>query len=185
MDIINRKKPWETPIGRILARYYKSQERMERLRKIESVIREDIRELTETIKTIMNTPKVTGKYGFRVFGSGGVDQDPNLTMMARLEEATEKAQEAIPEKYRRLISIQYRIHEIRRQIAPFVAAFGRLTDEERRVLELKYCYRKSNYSISNLLYCSEHKVRCIHGSAIGHLKDWLIRKSSQNRRKKS
>jgi hypothetical protein len=59
-----KNKPWETLIGKVLVKYYHKQSRLERLLGIEVILLGDIREMEETIKCMMDTPKMTAKYGY-------------------------------------------------------------------------------------------------------------------------
>lgn len=168
---MEKLKPWETPLGIILTKYYKEQARMERLRKLEITIREDIQEIKDTIQFMTSTPKMTAKYGYHAGGGGA--GDPMASMVLQLERETERANLLLPDKFRRLISIKHRIHEIREWISPFDLLMSRLTDEERRIVELKYHYRRSNRTISDLLYCDEGRIRYMHRKVLFYIMDSL------------
>lgn len=163
-----RVKPWETLMGKVLVKYYHKQSRLEQLRGIEVILLGDIREMEETIKCIMDTPKMTAKYGYSPGGSSDCI-DPLASMIEKLESATRKAQQLLPDKYKRLISIRYRIHEIREWMAPFDIAFNRLTEEEKRILEMKYSWRRSNRSIADMFHCTEKRIRSIHYKVIKYV----------------
>jgi DNA-directed RNA polymerase specialized sigma24 family protein len=40
-------------------------------------------------------------------------------------------------------------------MGPFDVAFNRLTEEEKRILEMKYSWRRSNRSIADKFHCTE------------------------------
>ncbi len=171
LEMERKLKPWETPLGIILTKYYKEQARLERLRKLEITIREDIQEIKDTIQLMTSTPQMTAKYGYHAGGGGAGDSI--ASMVIKLEKETERAHMLLPDKFRRLISIRHRIHGIREWISNFDLILGRLTDEERRILEMKYHYRRSNRTISDLLHCDEGKIRYMHRKMIFYIMDSL------------
>lgn len=172
VEIQKRIKPWETDIGKVLVKYYRNQARLERLRAVENGLLGNIRELEYTLKCMMNTPKMTASYGYSPGFCGG-DGDPLADMMEKLENATIRAREQLPEKYKRLISIKLRIHEVKEWMAPFDASLARMTNEERRILEMKYSWRRSNRNISDLLHCDEKRIRNKHYKIITYLTECL------------
>jgi DNA-directed RNA polymerase sigma subunit (sigma70/sigma32) len=51
-------------------------------------------------------------------------------------------------------------------MAPFDVAFNRLTEEEKRILEMEDSWRRSNRSIADMFHCTEKRIRSIHYKVI-------------------
>lgn len=167
-----RIKSWDPDVSKILAKYYKNKARLERLTVVENGLVGNIRELEYTLKCMMNTPKITASYGYSPGFCGG-NNDPLADMMEKLESATMRAKEQLPEKYKRLISVRLRIHEIKEWMDPFDCALLRITNEERHILEMKYSWGKSNRNISDYLRCDEKSVRNKYYKILNTLTDYL------------
>ena len=54
-------------------------------------------------------------------------------------------------------------------MGPFDVAFNRLTEEEKRILEMKYSWRRSNRSIADMFHCTEKCIRSVHYKVIKYI----------------
>jgi hypothetical protein len=160
--------PWFARIEKLLAFLWLSKERILRLETLEKLLLENTLALENSLNDFKRIPGLTAKYGL-VSGQVRMGDYDYSMLMEEYESQVDSIIKQLIQKYRRLVSIQYRLHNLREQIAPIEAAIRRLTDEEQIILEQKYVFRNSNYHIANLLHCSEKRVRYIYDKTIYHV----------------
>ncbi|HHV62099.1 MAG TPA: hypothetical protein GXX51_05615 [Firmicutes bacterium] len=172
-------EPWYPETERLIARYWHTKERIERLRAKEETLLAALKRLDLKLQEIKRIPGLTAKYGLVPGHLRSGDSD-YADLMEEYERQVDAITKEILEKHKKLASIQHRLHELQEWIAPIEAAMARLTEEERTLTEQRYLYHRSNYQIAAMLYCSEKRVRNMLRRIISRVAEWLGKKRVRN-----
>lgn len=171
-----KKASWFSETERLISRFCRAVDRLERLRKLEQALKEDIDELNQCLTDMKHIPGITAKYGLAPAASRSGDVGYN-SLMEQYEKQVDSITKQLLFKWRRLASIKARIHTIKEYAAPFEVAMSRLTVEEQKIIEHRYIYRRSNYQISYILYCSEYRIRYKLNAIVEYMAGWLNKRS--------
>ena len=173
------REPWFPETERLIAAYWRTKERIERLRAKEEALLAALKRLDLKLQEIKRIPGLTAKYGLVPGHLRGGDLD-YAALMEEYERQVDAITKEMLEKHKRLASIQYRLHKLQEWIAPIEAAMSRLTVEERRLTEQRYVYHRSNYQIADMLHCSEWRVRNMRNRIVRQMAEWLGKKPPRN-----
>ncbi|MGD8400671.1 MAG: hypothetical protein PVH64_07030 [Bacillota bacterium] len=163
---------WFGKTEKLLTFLWVSKGRIQRLESLEKLLADNILCLENSLNDLKRIPGLTAKYGLVGEAARSGDYDYAI-LMTEYEDQVDKITRQMIQKYRRLVSIRYRLHNLREQIAPLEAALRRATAEEQLILEQKFFFRNSNYHIADLLHCSEKRVRYIYEKIIYQIADNL------------
>jgi hypothetical protein len=163
---------WFGRTERLLTFLWISKGRIQRLESLEKLLLDNLHCLENSLNDLRRIPGLTAKYGLVGGLARGGDYD-YAVLMTEYEDQVDAITRQMIQKYRRLVSIRYRLHNLREQIAPLEAALRRATAEEQLILEQKFVFRNSNYHIADLLHCSEKRVRYIYKKIIYQVADNL------------
>lgn len=169
---IEEKDRWYPETERVLKQYWKSQLQLERLKAKESALVEGIRILEAELEEGKKIPGFTAKYGI-VPGSSRREDEGYTSLMQEYEEQVDKLASEITKKRKNLVVIRIRVCEIEEENAPFQAIVSRLTEEEKKLLEQRYIFRRSNYQIGMVLNCGEWRVRNMRNKIMEQVAEWL------------
>ncbi|NPV52193.1 MAG: sigma-70 family RNA polymerase sigma factor [Firmicutes bacterium] len=170
---------WYPETERLIARYWHTKGRIERLRAKEEALLADLKRLDLELQEIRRIPGLTAKYGVVPGHLRSGDSDYSA-LMEEYEQQVDKIAKKMLEMHRRLASIQHRIHELQEWIAPIEEVMNRLTPEERTLTEQRYVYYRSNYQVADILHCSEWRVRNMRHRIVRRIAEWLGKKSPRN-----
>jgi hypothetical protein len=160
-----KTEPWFARTEKLLVFLWLSKDRILRLETLEKLLLENTLALENSLNDFKRIPGLTAKYGLVSGQMRRGDYDYSI-LMAEYESQVDSLFKQLIQKYRRLVSIQYRLHNLREQSAPIEAAIRRLSDEEQIILEQKFGFHNSNYHIATLLHCSEKRVRYIYEKTV-------------------
>ena len=164
---------------KILRKYFKDVVRLESLIKKENLLRDQIIIMTNELDVLKRL------YGYSTscrwvplkVHFGNSDLSDKLTQQ---EDMISRYAMDLTQKHRQLISIQMRIFSIREFVDPLDVYIGRLNEEELQLIEYRYFYRMSNYTIADMLHCSEKRVRRMKEQIIDNIADWVGEKRRKN-----
>jgi hypothetical protein len=167
-----KKESWYSDTERLISRYCKAQDRLERLRATEQALKENIDELNQNLAEMRGITGITAKYGLIPGGSRSGDSG-YMSLMEQYEKQVDNITKQLLQKWRRLASIRARIHAIKEWSAPFGVAVSRFSAEEYSIIEHRYIFRRSNYQIAHIMYCSEYRIRYKLNKIVEYMASWL------------
>lgn len=166
------KQQWYVETEKLIRLYWRSKERLSRLREKERILQLSRGELKKNLIRTRAIPGYTRKFGIVSWEGRKGDFDYS-SVMVEYEKLVDKISRDLIKNNRALVSTQMRIYELLEFISPFELIFNRLTDEEKKLLEGKYLLNLSNYQLADILHCSEKRVRTMKKRIIFKIADWL------------
>lgn len=163
-----KAETWFLKTEKLLAFLWLTKDRIARLELLEKLLLENTLTLENSLNDFKRIPGLTAKYGL-VSGNVRMGDYDYAILMEEYESQVDSITKKLIQKYRKLVSIRYRLHSLREQIAPIESAIRRLSNEEQIILEQKYVFHNSNYHIATLLHCSEKRIRYIYEKIIIHV----------------
>ena len=141
---MTRKNSWFQDTERVLRLYFWSMDRLEGLRARERSLLATIKALEIEAAEIKRIPSLTSQYSTQP--ATAHRSDPGYAkLMVQYDEHWKRVQSELLDAYKRL-------DRVRRRIA-------RTEERAQKILEMRYLYGKSNYAISQVVWCSEATVR--------------------------
>jgi hypothetical protein len=171
------KETWFFQTEILISQYFKNEDRLNRLQEMEKILTNNLRLLDHELAEFKRIPGLTAKYNPAGRAKNLLTYDYS-DLMEEYENQFIRIFQQIFEKYKKLVSIQYRVYAIREFNAPLEMAMKRLSAEEKILMEQKYGFKTSNYQIASLLHCSEKRVRYMHRKIIVQIAERLNKKDS-------
>lgn len=163
---------WYRETEKLIASYWYYKDRIARLEAVEKAILDSLSTLTQELAAANSVPSYVAKYGIRPPAAPGQNKDLS-DLMADIEEQVDKLAAEIVGKLKRLASIRTRLQRARETIAPIEVVMARLSEDEKRITELRYVYRRSYYAIAEELPFTYSGVRRAHRRVIYLIATWL------------
>lgn len=147
----------------ILYRYYRKKQQIQRLKKSLNTIEEqikDIRRILSDKEALRPSLGIVGKYMIVVGGEGGgFHSDPVDRTYQMHIKTIEQLQNKLSELMQRKIKLKMRIFKLEQEIDGIEFAIGELSEIEKKIVEQKYFYKRSNVQIGIAINCDEATVR--------------------------
>jgi hypothetical protein len=170
---------WYPETERLLAKYWHNQERIQRLKVREKLLRDQIETLDKDLCQLIHIrdfPYINGVISFKARMG---DQDYS-NRLERQEIQISAVSETLFIKYKKLIHVQNRMFQLEEFDASMKTIIDLLSDEEKKLVERRYIHGDSNYQIGYFLHCSEHRIRNIHYRIINTIAQRLGKKNGRN-----
>lgn len=168
----NNTQPWYAQTENLIKLYWRSKERLLRLREKEKILQLSMGELKDRLNTSKEIPVYARKFGVISWSARKGDFDYS-SVLVEYEKLVDEISKDLIRKNKALVSIQKRIYELLGFLSPLELVFNRLTGEERKLTEEKYLLNLSNYQIADTLHCSEKRVRTMQKKILRKIADWL------------
>lgn len=167
-----RVSDWYKETEKLIASYWRLKDRIARLEAVEASILDTLDALNAELREAKSIPSYTSKYGILPPSARSQDRDYS-DFLAQVESQVDKLSEQILAKRKHLTSIQYRLQRAREMVAPLEVVMARLTEEERRITELRYVHRWSYWAIGTELHKSKTRIFYAHRTIILKVAEWL------------
>lgn len=172
--------PWYPEIERMIKKYWKDCDHLERLEARERLLAGRIVQLHNEMEALNELPGVRESYGI-IPGGIRSHKDRDLSDLMVIHEADiARCFKDLVFCHKDLNQIRRRLFKLRCFIQPIQVLIDKLTDEEKQLTELRYIYRYSNYQIGYRLNCSEWRVRELKNRIINNFAEWLGKKEPRN-----
>lgn len=169
---MKNKQQWYVETENLIRLYWRSKERLLRLREKEKILQLSQGELKKNLIRSRAIPIYTRKFGIVSWEAREGDFDYS-SVMVEYEKLVDEISRDLIKNNRALLSTQKRIYDLLEFVSPFELIFNRLTNEEQKLTEGKYLLNLSNYQIADILHCSEKRVRTMKKKIIYKIADWL------------
>jgi len=169
---VKNDQQWYAETEKLIKLYWRSKERLLRLREKERILELSRDELKKNLMRTKTIPEYSRKFGIVSWEARKGDFDYS-SIMVEYENLVDEISRGLIKNNRVLVSTQIRIYELLEFISPFELVFNRLTNEEKKLTEGKYLLNLSNYQIADILHCSEKRVRTMQKRIIYKIADWL------------
>ncbi len=161
----------------ILYRYYRKLQDLERKRKALAGTEKRIAEVRKLLAEADDFIPSFGMIGNYLAVVGGKSDGPPADHTARAYDAYTYSVERLTDELARLgkrrISLKLRIMTLEAETEGIEFAIGLLEPEERRIVEQKYLYRRSNLQIGMALGMDESTVRYRRQAIVEKVAKWL------------
>lgn len=155
---MTRKNSWFQDTERVLRLYFRSMDRLEGLRARERSLLATIKALEIEAAEIKRIPSLTSQYSTQP--ATAHRSDPGYAkLMVQYDEHWKRVQSELLDAYKRLDRVRRRIARTEEQYLPIKQIVDKLDERAQKILEMRYLYGKSNYAISQVVWCSEATVR--------------------------
>jgi RNA polymerase sigma factor (sigma-70 family) len=143
-------------------RYYRDQAELAKcqqaLQKLEQRI-EDTRKILLDVEKLIPSIGVVGNYSPVGGNRGGQPGDPTVVGYSSYQQTVEELNNKLAKYMKRKISLRLRILELESELEAVELALGTLKPEERKIIEQRYLYRRSNQQVGSALGMDEGTVR--------------------------
>lgn len=152
-----------TKTEKILYGYYKKREELYRKQKALETVEQniaDIRRILAEADDLIPSFGIVGKYQTVVGGTGGGSvSDPTERIYSEYVRTIEDFERELAQLIKRKIKLKMRIMTLQTEIEGIEFALGLLEEQEKKIAEQKYYYKRSNLQIGLALKMDESTVR--------------------------